>query len=74
VHYAKKERDVERYCLGTEISPRVKGADYWLENVLSKRDENTAQRKAAEKLLREEMAREMEMAQPKKKSGKGKKK
>ena len=56
--------------MGTDVSPQTVGADLWLKHVSGKREEDTAQRKVAEKLLRERMA--LEMAQPK--SGKGKKK
>ena len=56
--------------MGTDVSPQTVGADFWLKHVSGKREEDTAQRKVAEKLLRERMA--LEMAQPK--SGKGKKK
>lgn len=71
VNYAKKERAVERYCLGTEISPRLEGANWWLKNVQGKREEDIA---ATEKLAMELMAPEMETAQPKKKGGKEKEK
>jgi len=58
--------------MGTDISPQTVGADFWLKHVSGKREEDTAQRKVAEKLLRERMA--LEMAQPKKNNGgKGKK-
>lgn len=49
----------------------MKGAEFWLEHVLGKREKDTAQRKAAEN---QRMAREMEVEQSKKKGGKGKKK
>ena len=55
VHYAKKERDVERYCIGTEtahLAKDMKGAEFWLEHVLGKRQKDTDQRKAAENIWR----------------------
>lgn len=51
----------------------MKGADSWLERVVGKREEDTAQRKADEKLSKERIARDIETAKPKKKGGKGKK-
>lgn len=77
VDYAKRLRDVERYCIGTGdllLANGIHGAGSWLEHVLSKREEEKAQRQAAEELSEEETAHETEMAQPKKNAGKGKKK
>lgn len=49
----------------------MKGAEFWLEHVLSKRD---AQRKVDEELVTEGKAREMKIAQPKEKAGRRKEK
>lgn len=77
VKYAKTSLDIERYCLGAGaeiLANGMNGAESWLEHVLSKREEGKAQRQAAEELSEEETAHETQMAQPKKKAGKGKQK
>lgn len=41
VRYAKKERHVELYCVGTETShlkEDMKGAEYWLAHLLAQRE------------------------------------
>jgi hypothetical protein len=67
-------RDVERYCIGTEtahLATDLKGAEFWLEHVLVKREEDAAQRKVTEKQVKEKMGREMTQSPPKKKKKKG---
>lgn len=64
VNYAKKERDVERYCIGADtaqmlhLEAEYKGAEFWLKYVLSERHSRQIKQKEAEKWLKEEMARE----------------
>lgn len=75
VNYAEKEQDVKRYCIGTEtahLKEGLKGAEVWLEHVLSEREKAQAKSKADEKAPKDDMGRE---AAPKPgKGGKGKKK
>jgi len=78
VTFAKKERDIERYCIGADTAQMAhleadhKGAEFWLKYVLSERQLHHIKQKAAEKWLKEEMARES--VAKSKKGGKGKKK
>jgi hypothetical protein len=64
VTYAKKERDIERYCIGADTAQMahlevdMKGAEFWLKHVLSERQTHQVKRKAAGKWLKEEMERE----------------
>ena len=78
VTYAKKERDIERYCIGADTAQMAhleaghKGAEFWLKYVLSERQVHHIKQKAAEKWLKEEIARET--VAKTKKGSKGKKK
>jgi hypothetical protein len=78
VTYAKKERDIERYCIGadtaqmTHLEADQKGAEFWLKYVLNERQLHHIKQKAAEKWLNEEMARET--VAKSKKGSKGRKK
>ena len=77
VTFAKKERDIERFCIGADTAQMAhleadhKGAEFWLKYVLSERQLHHIKQKAAEKWLKE-MARET--VAKTKKGGKGKKK
>ncbi|GAB7325877.1 hypothetical protein MBLNU13_g09945t1 [Cladosporium sp. NU13] len=78
VTFAKKERDVERYCIGADTAQMAhleadhKGPEFWHKYVLSERQLHHIKQKAARKWLKDEMAHET-MAKTKK-GGKGKKK
>ena len=78
VTFAKKERDIERFCIGADTAQMAhleadhKGAEFWLKYVLGERQLHHVKQKAAEKWLKEEMARET--VAKTKKGGKGKKK
>lgn len=78
VTFAKKERDIERYCIGADTAQMAhleadhKGAEFWLKYVLSERQLRHIKQKAAEKWLNEEIARETTAKT--KKGGKAKKK
>jgi hypothetical protein len=78
VTFAKKERFIERYCIGADTAQMAhleanhKGAEFWLKYVLSERQSHHIKQKAAEKWLKEEIA--CETAMKTKKGGKGKKK
>jgi hypothetical protein len=78
VTIAKKERDIERYCIGADTAqmPHLegahKGAEFWLKYVLSERQLHHIKQKAAEKWLKEEMP--TGTVAKTKKGGKGKKK
>lgn len=77
VNYAKKERDIERYFIGADtakmphLEKDLRGTEFWLEHVLNKRTKDQARRKANEKWLQEEMAREAREAQAAAKAKKG---
>ena len=57
VTYAKKERDIERYCIGADTAQMAhleadhKGAEFWLKYVLNERQLHHIKQKAAEKWL-----------------------
>jgi hypothetical protein len=78
ITFAKKERDIERYCIGADTAQMAhleanhKGPEFWLKQVLSERQTHHGKQKAAEKWLKEETARETAMKA--KKGGKGRKK
>jgi hypothetical protein len=78
VTYAKRERDIERYCIGADTAQMahlevdLEGAEFWLKHVLSERQTHLTKQKAAEKWLKEEMERETPAK--KKSGGKGGKK
>lgn len=75
VSYAKKDRNVEHYCIGIEtahLKKDLKGAEHWLEHVLGERENDQTKRKADGKALKEKMA--LEMAPKPQKGAKGKKK
>lgn len=78
VTLAKKERDIERYCIGADTAQMAhleadhKEAGFWLKYVLGERQLHHNKQKAADKWLKEEMARET--VAKTKKGGKGKKK
>lgn len=75
VAYAKKERDVERYCVGTEtahLKKDMKGAKYWLNDMLAERERVRA-RESKGKAEQERSRKKDVTAGGKKKSGKGRK-
>lgn len=80
VGYAKKERDIERYCIGADtanlphLEVDLKGAVPWLNFVLSERQAEVNMQKALEQWKKEEIARETAQKTGSKKSGKSKKK
>lgn len=77
VNYAKKERDIEQYCIGADtakmphLEKDLKGAEFWFKHVLDERTKGEAAKRANEKWLQEEMTREAREAQAAAKAKKG---
>jgi hypothetical protein len=66
VKYAKKELEVERYCIGentAHLEKDMKGAEFWLPHVVSEHLKIQEEQRAEEKLQKAKLAE---------KSGKGK--
>ncbi|KAM0717353.1 hypothetical protein Q7P37_007205 [Cladosporium fusiforme] len=74
VSYAKKERDIERFCIGSDtahLEKDMKGAEFWIQHVLHKRVKAKESDKWFEELMVPESASKAKKGG---KGGKGKKK